>query len=61
VGADEVKAYWAPRNNTFSNNDVFGSNVGCADDFKPGQWLTDGNTWTGNNCAGSPNTGPSYF
>ena len=61
VGADEVKPYWAPRNNTFSNNDVSGSVVGCGDDFKPGQWLTDQDTWTGNNCAGSPNTGPSYF
>ena len=61
IGADEVKAYLAPRNNTFQNNDVFGSNFGCADDFKPGQWLTDGNTWTGNNCAGTPGTGPTYF
>ena len=61
VGADELKPYWAPRNNTFSQNDVFGSVVGCADDFKPGQWLTDQNTWSGNNCAGQPNTGPSTF
>ncbi|MBK7579441.1 MAG: right-handed parallel beta-helix repeat-containing protein [Myxococcales bacterium] len=61
VGADEVKPYWAPRNNTFQNNDVFGSVFGCADDFKPGQWTTDKNTWTGNNCGGSPNTGPGYF
>ncbi len=56
-----MKAYLAPRNNTFQNTDVFGSNFGCADDFKPGQWLTDGNTWTGNNCAGTPGTGPTYF
>ncbi|MCA9597893.1 MAG: right-handed parallel beta-helix repeat-containing protein [Myxococcales bacterium] len=61
VGADELKPYWAPRNNTFTNNDVFGSNVGCADDFSPGQWQTDKNTWTGNNCAGAANTPPNYF
>ncbi|MBI5536282.1 MAG: right-handed parallel beta-helix repeat-containing protein [Deltaproteobacteria bacterium] len=61
VGADEVKPYFAPRNNTFENNDVFGSNFGCADDFKPGQWMTDGNTWSGNNCEGTPNTGPATF
>ena len=61
VGADELKPYFAPRNNTFQNNDVFGSVVGCADDFKPGQWMTDANAWTGNNCAGTPGTGPTYF
>jgi hypothetical protein len=61
VGADELKPYFAPRNNTFQNNDVFGSSYGCADDFKPGQWQSDGNVWSGNNCAGSPNTGPGYF
>jgi len=61
VGADELKPYFAPRNNTFQNNDVFGSVMGCADDFKPGQWMTDANAWTGNNCAGTPGTGPTYF
>ncbi|MBW2457176.1 MAG: right-handed parallel beta-helix repeat-containing protein [Deltaproteobacteria bacterium] len=61
VGADEVHPYWAPRNNTFENNDVFGSTFGCADDFAPGQWGSDQNVWTGNNCAGSPNTGPTTF
>lgn len=61
VGADELKPYFAPRNNTFQNNDVFGSLLGCADDFSPGQWMTDKNDWSGNNCAGSPNTGPQYF
>lgn len=61
VGADEVKPYFAPRNNTFQNNDVFGSSYGCADDFKPGQWLTDANVWSGNNCAGTPGSGPGYF
>ncbi|MBX3125326.1 MAG: right-handed parallel beta-helix repeat-containing protein [Polyangiaceae bacterium] len=61
VGADEIQPYLAPRNNTFQNNDVFGSHVGCADDFKVGQWFSDKNTWTGNNCAGSPNTGPITF
>lgn len=61
VGNDEQRAYWAPRNNTIANNDVRGSNHGCADDFRPGQWFSDRNTWSGNNCAGSPNTGPTYF
>jgi hypothetical protein len=61
VGADELQPYWAPRNNTFQNNDVFGSSFGCADDFAPGQWGSDQNVWTGNNCAGTPNTGPTTF
>jgi hypothetical protein len=61
VGADEVQPYWAPRNNTFTDNDVFGSTYGCADDFAPGQWERDANVWSGNNCAGAPNTGPGYF
>ena len=61
VGADELHPYWAPRNNTFENNDVFGSSFGCADDFAPGQWGSDQNVWTGNNCAGTPNTGPTTF
>lgn len=61
VGADELKPYWAPRNNTFSGNNVFGSQVGCADDFKPGQWQSDQNVWTNNNCAGTANTPPIYF
>ncbi len=61
IGADEIQPYWAPRNNVFSGNDVFGSVVGCADDFEPGQWFSDENVWTDNNCAGSPDTGPIYF
>jgi hypothetical protein len=61
VGADELHPYWAPRNNSFVDNEVFGSNVGCADDFAPGQWQSDANSWSGNDCAGSPNTGPTTF
>ncbi|MBM7791046.1 right-handed parallel beta-helix repeat-containing protein [Tenggerimyces flavus] len=61
VGNDETRPYWAPRTNTVENNDVTGSVHGCADDFRPGQWFSDQNTWTGNNCSGSPNSGPSYF
>jgi parallel beta-helix repeat protein len=61
VGADEIQPYWAPRNNTFIGNDVTGSNVGCADDFQPGQWFDDDNVWTDNNCDGTPNSGPIYF
>lgn len=61
VGNDEQRPYWAPRNNTIANNNVFGSNHGCADDFRPGQWSTDRNTWSGNNCTGAANSGPTYF
>jgi hypothetical protein len=61
VGADEIQPYWAPRKNSFENNDVFGSHFGCADDFTPGQWFSDDNLWSGNNCAGTANTGPGYF
>ena len=61
VGADELQPYWAPRNNTFVGNDVFGSVVGCADDFQPGQWSSDQDTWSQNNCAGKPDALPIYF
>lgn len=61
VGADESQPYWAPRNNTITGNDVTGSDHGCADDFRPGQWGNDQNTWTGNNCAGAPDSPPTYF
>ncbi len=40
---------------------VFGSMIGCADDFEPGQWLSDDNVWSGNNCAGTPGTDPIFF
>ena len=61
IGADEIAPYWAPPLNTFTGNNVFGSSYGCADDFYPGQWFNDDNTWSDNNCAGSPNTPPGYF
>ena len=65
VGYDEEEEggqpYWAPRNNFFSGNDVSGSVVGCADDFRPRQWLDDANIWINNNCTGSPNTPPLYY
>lgn len=60
VGSDETKPWMTPRVNTIKNNNLIGSLWGCADDLKAKQWL-DGNTWTGNNCAGKPNTGPSTF
>lgn len=60
VGADELKPYWAPRNNTFAGNDVYGSHFGCADDFAPGQWFADKNTWTGNHSAGT-SVAPTHF
>lgn len=60
VGSDETKPWMTPRVNTIKNNNLIGSLWGCADDLKAKQWL-DGNTWTGNNCAGKPNTGPATF
>jgi hypothetical protein len=53
IGNDEAEPYWAPRNNTVSNNNLLGSYVPCADDFAPGQWGSDQNVWAG--CA------PAYF
>lgn len=61
VGNDELAPYEVPRASTFVDNDVFGSTYGCADDFRPGQWFEDDNRWTGNNCAGTPDTRPTYF
>jgi len=61
IGADELTQYQTPRLNTFSGNNVFGSQVGCADDFKPGQWFSDDSVWSANNCQGSSNTAPVYF
>lgn len=53
IGNDEVKPYWAPRNNRVLNNRFTGSVTACVDDFRPGQWGTDKNTWT--SCT------PQYF
>jgi hypothetical protein len=61
IGADELNAWDAPRMNTFTGNNVFGSMVGCADDFKPGQWFDEDNVWSNNNCGGTPNTPPIFF
>lgn len=47
IGNDEAAPYLAPRHNTITGNDVFGSVHGCADDFRPGQWFSDRNTWSG--------------
>lgn len=47
IGNDEVAPYLAPRQNTITGNDVFGSVHGCADDFRPGQWSSDRNAWSG--------------
>lgn len=52
-----------PRFVELQRNDVFGSIVGCGDDFTPGVngGPADGqNTWTFNNCQGD-NTPPHYF
>lgn len=61
IGSDETKPWMTPRITTIKNNNVMGSLWGCADDFKPRQWYSDANTWTGNNCVGRPNTGPATF
>lgn len=47
IGNDQVAPYLAPRNNTITGNNVVGSVHGCADDFRPGQWGSDRNTWSG--------------
>jgi hypothetical protein len=60
IGADTLKPYWAPRDNGFMYNNTYGSNYGCVDDFKPGQWSSSKDTWFNNQCSG-PNTGPQYF
>jgi hypothetical protein len=60
IGADELRPYWAPRDNGFSYNNTYGSYYGCVDDFRPGQWLSSKNSWSNNQCSG-PNTGPQYF
>jgi len=61
IGADEVQPYLVPRFNTLTGNDVFGSTIGCADDFSPGQWIDGDNTWSGNNCRGTPDSLPDYI
>ena len=47
--------------NTFENNDVMGSLVGCGDGRAAGQATGTENTWRGNNCQGTPNTNPTFF
>jgi parallel beta-helix repeat protein len=48
VGNDGAQPYYTPRNNSIRNNNAFGSLHGFADDFRPGQWFSDINTWSGN-------------
>jgi len=61
IGEDEVSRSLAPHQNTFSGNNVVGSNVGCADDLAVVAGAIDLNVWTNNNCAGTPDSPPSYF
>ncbi len=61
IGADEVQPYEVPRFNTITGNNVYGSVIGCADDFVPGQWVDGNNLWSNNNCAGTSNTPPAFF
>jgi hypothetical protein len=57
----DPEPYLVPRYNLIIDNDVHGSNYGCADDYRPGQWYGGDNTWVGNNCNGTPNSGPGVF
>ncbi len=59
TGNDETNSNWVPRFNTIQGNNVYGSNVGCVDDFLPNQ--TGSNLWANNNCAGTPDTPPDYI
>ncbi len=59
IGNDETNPNWVPRFNTIQGNDVWGSTIGCIDDFSPNQ--SGSNIWTTNNCAGTPDTPPIYF
>ncbi len=61
IGADEDQPYLVPRFNTLTGNDVFGSTIGCADDYTPGQWTDGDNLWSNNNCRGTPDTLPDFF
>ncbi|MFH1437984.1 MAG: right-handed parallel beta-helix repeat-containing protein, partial [Pseudomonadota bacterium] len=61
AGDDEAAPYIVPRFNVLTGNDVMGSTVGCLDDFRPGQWEDGDNAWSGNNCRGTPGSGPDYF
>lgn len=47
IGNDETRAYMVPRSNRVMNNNLTGSVNACVDDFRPGQWSTGKNTWTG--------------
>ncbi|MCA9349232.1 hypothetical protein KC878_03805 [Candidatus Saccharibacteria bacterium] len=60
IGADELVKWYAPRLNTFKDNDIFGSYYPCADDLKLKQWYSDTNTWTNNKC-GTYNGQPIRF
>ncbi len=61
VGYDELLPWVTPRLITLTGNTVTGSAVGCADDFKLGQWYAEKNTWLNNNCQGVPNSAPWRF
>ena len=61
IGNDETQPSWIPRYNTIQNNDVYGSVIGCIDDFEPQLGVDGLNTWVNNNCAGKSDTLPLYF
>lgn len=61
IGNDETQPDWVPRFTTVENNDVFGSVVGCADDYEPSQGSGGDNAWLNNNCRGKLDTPPHYF
>ena len=57
IGGDDIKWWFAyanaPRGNSYDHNDVFGSNIGCSDDYDTGS-AGALNIYTGTNCGGNP-------
>ncbi len=57
IGNDPL---YMPNSNTISGNVAnVGTTTGCADDLTAHK--KNANTWTGNNCTGRSNSGPTYF
>lgn len=53
----------SPYGNDIENNNIYGSVGPCGDNFNPA-WATatlPANTWSGNNCSGTPNSPPYHF
>lgn len=61
IGDDENGHMIVPHDNTFQNNNIGWSHVGCADDLDPASDIGGLNSWENNNCAGTADTPPLYF